>query len=79
MSYHREASQEEAAFASMMSQASPRETAKPPMMMSQSGKLVSNLFPHIRDLEELALDLEDRSRSSLVFGLIDEVGPAAAI
>ena len=42
MSYHREASQEEAAFASMMSRASPRETAKPPMMMSQSGKLVSN-------------------------------------
>ena len=40
---------------------------------SESGKLVSKLFQQIRDLAELALDLEDRSRSSLVFVLIDEV------
>lgn len=40
---------------------------------SESGKLVSKLFQQIRDLAELALNLEDRSRSSLVFVLIDEV------
>ena len=40
---------------------------------SESGKLVSKLFQQIRDLAELALDFEDRSRSSLVFVLIDEV------
>ncbi|UPR04475.1 pachytene checkpoint-like protein [Chloropicon primus] len=40
---------------------------------SESGKLVSKLFQQIRDLAELALDLDSGGQKSLVFVLIDEV------